>query len=253
MSTQLSISLFMFVLGLGLGMVMQVLVLAVQNAVEYKDLGVATSGATLFRSIGGSLGTAALGAIFSNRLSDQLKNVLPTGAHGPCPYRGQVNRTGDRASPTALRIGYLHAFTNWLNSVFLVAAAIAVVGWCSRGPSVSCRCVDGGEPDMQDTFASPRGYRSLRVIVNKLTLLERREGAREIIRRVARRAGVDLDSTSCWLLARLSEDARRPSTLSPTSAGGGRGAGRLQGRAAGARLMQRTHRYRAPHRNPPIS
>ncbi|HEY5395964.1 MAG TPA: MDR family MFS transporter, partial [Trebonia sp.] len=63
---------FMFVLGLGLGMVMQVLVLAVQNAVDYSDLGVATSGATLFRSIGGSLGTSVLGAIFANRLSTEL-------------------------------------------------------------------------------------------------------------------------------------------------------------------------------------
>ena len=67
------IFVFMFVLGLGLGMVMQVLVLAVQNAVEYSDLGVATSGATLFRSIGGSLGTATLGAIFSNRLHEELR------------------------------------------------------------------------------------------------------------------------------------------------------------------------------------
>ncbi|HTW11626.1 MAG TPA: MDR family MFS transporter, partial [Solirubrobacteraceae bacterium] len=61
-------SAYMFVLGLGLGMVMQVLVLAVQNAVDYEDLGVATSGATLFRSIGGSVGTAILGSIFSSRL-----------------------------------------------------------------------------------------------------------------------------------------------------------------------------------------
>ena len=60
-------SLYMFVLGLGLGMVMQVLVLAVQNAVDYSDLGVATSGATLFRSIGGSVGTAILGSIFASR------------------------------------------------------------------------------------------------------------------------------------------------------------------------------------------
>ena len=59
-----SSSRYMFVLGLGLGMVMQVLVLAVQNAVDYSDLGVATSGATLFRSIGGSVGTAMLGAVF---------------------------------------------------------------------------------------------------------------------------------------------------------------------------------------------
>ena len=72
-SARETIFLFMFVLGLGLGMVMQVLVLAVQNAVDYADLGVATSGATLFRSIGGSLGTAVLGAIFSNRLRDELE------------------------------------------------------------------------------------------------------------------------------------------------------------------------------------
>src|SRR4051795_8105549 len=56
---------FMFVLGLGLGMVMQVLVLAVQNAVPYEQLGVATSGATLFRSIGGGQGVAATGALVS--------------------------------------------------------------------------------------------------------------------------------------------------------------------------------------------
>ena len=68
----------MFVLGLGLGSVMQVLVLAVQNAVDYQDLGVATSGATLFRSIGGSVGTAILGSIFSNRLSSGAR-VLAAG------------------------------------------------------------------------------------------------------------------------------------------------------------------------------
>jgi EmrB/QacA subfamily drug resistance transporter len=62
----------MFVLGLGLGLVMQVLVLATQNAVGYSDLGVATSSASLFRSMGGSLGTAALGAVFTARLTAEL-------------------------------------------------------------------------------------------------------------------------------------------------------------------------------------
>src|SRR3954467_7588997 len=70
---------YMLILGLGLGFTMQVLVLAVQNAVPYEMLGVATSGATLFRSIGGSLGTAILGAIFANRLSDLLEGRLPAG------------------------------------------------------------------------------------------------------------------------------------------------------------------------------
>src|SRR3546814_4222865 len=61
---------YMLVLGLGLGMVMQVLVLAVQNAVDYGDLGVATSGTTLFRSTGGSVGVSLFGAIFAANLAN---------------------------------------------------------------------------------------------------------------------------------------------------------------------------------------
>src|SRR5205823_6856632 len=59
---------YMLLLGLGLGMVMQVLVLAAQNAVAYEHLGVATSGVTLFRSIGGSVGVALFGGIFAYAL-----------------------------------------------------------------------------------------------------------------------------------------------------------------------------------------
>src|SRR5258706_9925948 len=74
-TTTMSTSIAMLVLGVGIGMVMQVLVIAVQNAVDYRDLGVATSGATLFRLVGGSLGTALLGAVFSARLSANLAKV----------------------------------------------------------------------------------------------------------------------------------------------------------------------------------
>jgi hypothetical protein len=76
-TTTLSSSLRLVVLGLGLGLVMQVLVVAVQNAVDYTDLGVATSGTTLFRSIGGALGTAVFGAVFSNRLTSELAGKVP--------------------------------------------------------------------------------------------------------------------------------------------------------------------------------
>ena len=55
--------------GSGSAMVMQVLVLAAQNAVDYQHLGVATSGSTLFRQVGGSIGVALFGAIFANRLA----------------------------------------------------------------------------------------------------------------------------------------------------------------------------------------
>jgi hypothetical protein len=196
----------MFVLGLGLGMVMQVLVLAVQNAVGYADLGVATSGATLFRSIGGSLGTAVLGAIFSNRLSSELKSVLPASASGHLSGGAQVSPNAIARLPSALRTGYLHAFTSSLNTVFEVAAAIAVVAfalsWFIRQlPLRETVATD----DLSDTFAAPRHNDSATMIVNQIGRLDSREGAREIMRRVALRAGVDLEPAACWLLARLSE------------------------------------------------
>ena len=74
---------YMLLLGLGLGLVMQVLVLAAQNAVDYRLLGVATSGATLFRQVGGSIGVSAFGAIFTNELGRELARRLPAGAHAP--------------------------------------------------------------------------------------------------------------------------------------------------------------------------
>jgi EmrB/QacA subfamily drug resistance transporter len=207
-SSSALIFLFMFILGLGLGMVMQVLVLAVQNAVDYSDLGVATSGATLFRSIGGSLGTAALGAIFSNRLSSELKSVLPPAAAAKAGGGAQVSAAAIDRLPAALRTSYLHAFTNSLNSVFLVAAGVGVVAflfsWFIRQLPLRETVAS---TDMADTFATPRDTDSLPMIIEKVGRLDRREGAREIVRRVALRAGVDLDPASCWLLARLSESA----------------------------------------------
>ena len=73
--------LSMLVLGLGLGGVMQVLVLVVQNSVDYSELGVATSGASLFRSMGGSIGTPIFGAILTSNLASNLHAAFP-GASG---------------------------------------------------------------------------------------------------------------------------------------------------------------------------
>ena len=65
----------MLVVGIGIGLVMQVLVLVVQNDAPPRDIGVATSTATFFRSMGGSLGVALFGAIFASRLGDELKTL----------------------------------------------------------------------------------------------------------------------------------------------------------------------------------
>ncbi len=113
------------VLGLGLGMVMQVLVLAVQNAVDPRNMGVATSGSTLFRQIGGSIGVSIFGTIFANRLHVELASRVPPNASLP----RATNPAGIRALPPALRSVFEQAFAAALHPVFLTAAAVAVVAF----------------------------------------------------------------------------------------------------------------------------
>jgi len=119
---------FMAVLGFGLGMVMQVLILAVQNDAPYEDLGVATAGATLFRSIGGSLGTAALGAVFTNRLINELTSRLPASA-GALAHTGDVNPAAVAALPAPIRSAYLDGFSSALGTVFVVSALASVLAF----------------------------------------------------------------------------------------------------------------------------
>jgi MFS family permease len=121
-STTLQASLYMLVLGLGLGMVMQVLVLAVQNAVDYRNMGVATSGSILFRQIGGSVGIAMFGAIFANQLHGRLVALLPPGVH---PVK-TVSPSVVRNLPPRVHAAYAHAVAASLHPVFVVAAGIAV-------------------------------------------------------------------------------------------------------------------------------
>ena len=73
------VAIGMLVLGFGLGMVMQVIILAVQNAVSPREIGVATSSATFFRQVGGSFGTAIFGAIMTARLATELATAVPPG------------------------------------------------------------------------------------------------------------------------------------------------------------------------------
>jgi len=116
---------FMGLLGMGLGLVMQVLVLAVQNAVDLKHMGVATSGATLFRSIGGSVGVATFGAIFSNGLRARLAVVLSPDTVLPQTLGPESIR--QLAEP--IRTDYLHAFAASLDVVYAVAAGVALVAF----------------------------------------------------------------------------------------------------------------------------
>jgi len=123
------VSLAMLVLGMGLGCVMQVLVLIVQNAVPYTELGVATSGATFFRSIGGSFGTAIFGAIFSNVLVGNLVKHL----HSAKLPRGLSTSSVTPAIldklPAAIHYGIAAAYAESIQTVFLIATPIGFIAF----------------------------------------------------------------------------------------------------------------------------
>ena len=128
-STYLQDSLYMLVLGMGIGGVMQVLVIIVQNAVPHSELGVATSGATFFRSIGGSFGTAIFGAIFSNVLIGNLAKHL----HGISLPAGfsSANVTPALLAhlPAAVHAGFVAGYAESIQTVFIVAVPIAALAF----------------------------------------------------------------------------------------------------------------------------
>jgi hypothetical protein len=140
---------------------MQVLVLAAQNAVDYRLLGVATSGATLFRQVGGSIGVSVFGAIFTNELGRELTRRLPAGAHAP----SHASPAAIEHLPTAIHEVYVAAVAVALHPVFLTATVVMVVafgltwrlrdvplretaGAAETGQSVPCREADSAsEPE----------------------------------------------------------------------------------------------------------
>ena len=209
-TSRVAASAFMFVLGLGLGLVMQVLVLAVQNAVDYHDLGVATSGATLFRSIGGSVGTAVLGAIFSNRLSSELAVALPPAARGTLGSGGAVTLDTAKLAklPAPIHTVFVTAFASALSTVFVVAAVVAAfafaLSWLIEQRPLRESVVAGN--GVGETFAVPKHTDSLAEASRALTALVGADGRRQLVERLAERAGVTLSAAASWLLIRLHED-----------------------------------------------
>jgi EmrB/QacA subfamily drug resistance transporter len=197
-------------LGLGMGMVMQVLIIAVQNSVDYKHLGVATSGTMLFRSLGGALGVALFGAIFANRLHAQLA--------GPgMDFLATVMPSAVKGLPPNLHEEYITAVMTALRPVFLVAAAISAVGFALAWMLREYPLREGAPAEgMAESFAMPRDATSLEELERIITLLVARENRWRLYADLARRAAVDLPAPELWMLARLGE--RAPITLASLSA-----------------------------------
>lgn len=204
----------MLVLGLGLGLVMQVLVIAVQNAVDYKDLGVATSGAMLFRLIGGSFGTAALGAIFASRLTVHLRETLPADVQAAGGVAAAISPASLALLPDALRTIYAQAFSASLSAVFVVATLVAVVGFVVAWmlPEHPLRetvaAAAGGDVggELADAFAMPTDRDSASQLLRGLGVLADRDVQRKHIALIVARAGLELSPAAAWLLFRMGRE-----------------------------------------------
>ncbi|GAA1923311.1 MDR family MFS transporter [Streptantibioticus ferralitis] len=203
----LTMSVDFFVFGFGLGLVMQVLVLVVQNAVGYEDLGVATSGATFFRSIGASFGVAVFGTIFANELAGKMTSAL-VGKPLPPGFNPRLLQSSPHsiaALPPATRAAVLHAYSGAITDVFLYAVPVAavafVLSWFLREQPLrgSVRAPDGSE-----TYASNPVERSSREeVARALSTLGTREGRRNLYQKITDLAGLDLHPASSWLLLRI--------------------------------------------------
>ena len=177
----LRISLFMLVLGVGIGLCMQVLVIIVQNTSDYRDLGVATSGVTFFRTLGSSFGAAAFGAIYAGKLEDALPaafaqspGLAPEDAATPALLHSQ---------PADVIAPVVDAYADVLQSVFLYAAPVGIVAFLLSLmlPQVPLRdAARAGAGDMGDGFAMAEGGDPDRALEKAVGRLMHREGRRNL-------------------------------------------------------------------------
>ncbi|MFE6762357.1 DHA2 family efflux MFS transporter permease subunit [Streptomyces sp. NPDC057689] len=214
-SSTWEMSAYFFVFGAGLGLVMQVLVLVVQNAVSYQDLGVATSGATFFRSIGASFGVAIFGTIFTNRLTDKLGAAL-AGRPLPPGVDAKSLAADPRALgqlPAGLRGPVLEAYSTSITDVFLYAAPVVLVAflfaWLLKEDKLRGSVT---APDTSETLApNPVERSSYDECARALSVLATREGRREVYVKITEKAGFDLLPAASWMLLRI----RRHGTVEP--------------------------------------
>jgi EmrB/QacA subfamily drug resistance transporter len=161
------VDLYMLVIGVGMGLSMQPLILAAQNSLDPRDMGIGTSFVTFFRSLGGSVGVAALGAVLSNQLVAQLKPLL-TDAIGKLdvddiPYWAPKLKSlslNDPQSiqkmPAPIRDAIQYGFIQTLRPVFLLAAAVSLIAvvLCLALPDRELRGVAADVDEAELTAAS---------------------------------------------------------------------------------------------------
>lgn len=198
-------SLYMFVLGTGIGLSMQVLTIAVQNTVEYPDLGTATSGVTFFRTLGSSFGTAVFGTIYTNSLVPHLSQgiaeaVAAGGADAATVARLARSPEGLKQLPPPQREPIVQAYADSLHTVFLWTVPVAVLGLLVALflKQVTLRdSARAASTDMGDGFSSPTSGDSAKLLEGAVAKIVSRVGM-DTARRVVEGSASRLDVAGAW-------------------------------------------------------
>ncbi|WP_405650234.1 MDR family MFS transporter [Streptomyces sp. NBC_00019] len=186
-------SLYMFVLGTGIGLCMQVLTIAVQNTVDYTDLGTATSGVTFFRTLGSSFGTAVFGTIYANSLKPNLEDGVAravqagSGLDPAAIAKAATSPEGVHNLPSAVASPIIDAYADTIRTVFLWTVPVAALGFVVALFLKQVQLRDSaraGSTDMGEGFGQPSGADSQRVLeaaVGKIIGTTGLEDARHIV------------------------------------------------------------------------
>lgn len=159
-TSRVTSGVFMAITGAGIGLIMPVLMLVLQNAVDHRDLGTATSAGNFFRSMGGAVGVAVYGAILTNRMDHNFARLFPgAGAGGVGLDKLQGSPEKVRALPAPIRDGVIEAFERSIHVVFLWAIPAAVAGFVlllflKEIPLRTSAGARPGEPDSDATAAA---------------------------------------------------------------------------------------------------
>ena len=133
------LAIYAVLIGAGLGLSMQTIVIALQNSVEFRDMGVATSANTFFRSIGATMGVALFGTVYASRLAHNLPIEIekltasnPAALLGATPEKFEALKDNTAVLQTftpELQAGIINAFVNSFHVVFLTSVPITIIGF----------------------------------------------------------------------------------------------------------------------------
>ncbi|MFG3066769.1 MDR family MFS transporter [[Kitasatospora] papulosa] len=202
-------SLYMLVLGIGIGLSMQVLTIAVQNTVDYADLGTATSGVTFFRTLGSSFGTAVFGTIYANALRPNLTQGVEQAARaeGDPASLARVAESPQavHALPPEQTAPLAQAYADTLHTVFLWTVPVALLGFVVSLFLKQVKLRDSARAsstDMGEGFAQPSTGDPAKVLESAVAGILRRAGP-DTARRIVAESDTRLDTAGAWAVMQV--------------------------------------------------